>query len=199
MNTYRHASDENLLLAIGSGKQEAINELYRRYAHKLRSIILRSLHCEHNSEDVLQEVFIHIWRFSSTYQPTLSAAKTWITRITQNRVVDLLRSRRYKQSRAEAVRFGHNIHTDDQYALPQAANTAWNDVVSREHTSQVSFAMSRLPEIQRNLIHMAFIQGCSHQEVSQSTGIPLGTVKTRIRTGMKNLRSHLSHYAKDFS
>ncbi|HVZ41310.1 MAG TPA: sigma-70 family RNA polymerase sigma factor [Candidatus Kapabacteria bacterium] len=183
-------SDIQLLGRIAARDSDALSDLYDRFSKLLYGIILTVVRDTDEAEDVLQEVFIQIWRSAGTYQSALGTPKTWLVRMAHNRAIDLLRSKRFKQKKVEVGSFD----TSDQEARPPAdyvADTTWQTTLHHEQRGQISTALAQLPPEQRTLIDLAFLQGFTHQEIAQNTGIPLGTIKTRIRTGMQALRTHL--------
>lgn len=192
----RALSDAQLLERIASKQTEALSLLYDRFSKLLYGVILAVVRDTDDAEDILQEVFIQVWRSASTYQPALGQPKTWLVRLAHNRSIDLLRSKRHKQKKMEMQGFDGS---DDDIRIPAeyVADATWQSTVHKEQTVHISNALSQLPPEQRSLIDLAFLQGFTHQEIAQQTGIPLGTVKTRIRTGMQGLRAHLRFIAEE--
>lgn len=196
--SYQHPTpfaDQSLLERIASRDASALSELYDRFSKLLYGVILAVVRDTDDAEDVLQEVFVQIWKSAATYQPALGSPKTWLAKLAHNRAIDLLRSKRYQQRKMEVKR-------EDDEELPVAPgtfaeNTTWSQTVNRERSVHLSAALTHLPPEQRSLIDLAFFQGLTHHEIAESTGIPLGTVKTRIRTGMHALRNRLHFMAAD--
>lgn len=188
-------TDAQLLERIVAKEQEALSTLYDRFSKLLYGIILSVVRDSDDAEDILQEVFIQIWRSAHTYQPALGTPKTWLVRMAHNRAIDLLRSKRYKQKKMESPQ----LDTDSEPRLPAdyVSDSTWRSTVNNEQAVYVSSALAQLPGEQRSLIELAFMQGFTHQEIAQKTGIPLGTVKTRIRSGMNSLRTHLRFVAEE--
>jgi RNA polymerase sigma-70 factor (ECF subfamily) len=192
----RTLSDPQLLERIVAKEQEALSALYDRFSKLLYGIILAVVRDTDDAEDIMQEVFIQVWKSAGTYQPALGTPKTWLVRMAHNRAIDLLRSKRYKQKKAEVGGLGDS----EQEFRPPAEyieDSVWRATVTKEQTTHISAALSQLPAEQRALIELAFLKGYTHQEIAQETGIPLGTVKTRIRTGMQGLRGHLRFIAEE--
>jgi RNA polymerase sigma-70 factor (ECF subfamily) len=191
----RDLSDNELLARIVDKDSDALATLYDRFSKLLYGIILAVVRDTDDAEDILQEVFVQLWKSAGTYQPALGSPKTWLVRMAHNRAVDLLRSKRYKQKRSEV----HGFDAGDHELTPPADyidNNTWRQTVHNEQSGHISAALSQLPHDQRSLIDLAFLQGYTHQEIAKRTGIPLGTVKTRIRSGMQTLRSRL-HFVAD--
>ncbi len=188
-------SDAQLIACIATRRQEALSVLYDRFSKLLYGLILAIVRDTDDAEDILQEVFIQVWKNASRYQPLLGAPKTWLVRLAHNRAIDLLRSKRHKQKQLE-VRDVLKTEQDGR-PLMQAEDTTWRQTVRQEQTGQISLALSSLPCEQRVLIEMAFLNGYTHQEIALHTGLPLGTVKTRIRSAMQTLRSRLRSVAEE--
>ncbi|MEO5931559.1 MAG: sigma-70 family RNA polymerase sigma factor [Candidatus Kapaibacterium sp.] len=187
----RNFTDIQLLECIAARNTAAVSVLYDRFSKLMYGIILAVVRDTDDAEDILQEVFMQIWKNASTYQPALGSPKTWMARLAHNRAIDLLRSKRYRQRKSEVA----GLDSGNMDATPPAEyvdNNTWRQTVHNEQSGYISRAMARLPHEQRNLIDMAFLQGYTHQEIATATNIPLGTVKTRIRSGMQELRSYLS-------
>ena len=192
----RSLPDQQLLENVAAKRPEALSVLYDRFSKLLYGVILSVVRDTDDAEDILQEVFIQVWRNASTYQPILGAAKTWLVRLAHNRAIDLLRSKRYRQKKVEV----QSPEDGDQEIRPPAemiVDTTWLETTQQETKHYVSSALLRLPSEQRSLIDLAFMQGFTHQEIAAQTGIPLGTVKTRIRAGMQCLRSQLQEIAEE--
>ncbi len=196
--SYQHPTqyvDRMLLERIAGKDSSALSELYDRFSKLLYGVILAVVRDTDDAEDILQEVFVQIWRSAATYQPTLGAPKTWLVKLAHNRAIDLLRSKRYQQKKME-------VHPAEEEAIAGsmtavAENTTWSETLHRERSVHLSSALAVLPVEQRSLIDLAFFQGLTHHEIAASTGIPLGTVKTRIRSGMQVLRSRLQFIADE--
>ncbi len=188
-------SDAQLLECITARSQEALSALYDRFSKVLYGLILAIVRDTDDAEDILQEVFIQVWRNASTYQPPLGAPKTWLIRLAHNRAIDLLRSRRHKQKQFEVHDLLGAEH--DGRLNGHCENGTWHQTMLNEQTVHISSALSRLPNEQRILIELAFMEGYTHQEIALNTGIPLGTVKTRIRSAMQTLRSRLRYVTEE--
>lgn len=191
----RTPHDTQLLAEIAGRSQEALSALYDRFSKLLYGLILAIVRDTDDAEDILQEVFIQVWKCASTYQPALGSPKTWLVRLAHNRAIDLLRSKRHRQKQMEVRDVTEEGAMELQAA--HAEEGTWNQTVAREQTGFISTALSRLPREQQILIELAFLQGYSHQEIARNTGLPLGTVKTRIRSAMQALRTRLRFVAQE--
>jgi len=168
--------DIALLDRVVARDQHAIAELYERHSRLLFGLILRILRDREEAEDVLQEVFLAAWTRAETYKASLGTPAGWLVRIARNRAIDRLRA---NSSRLRAVEAG---------GAPAAEATSSPD---GEAQRDVARALDALPVEQRSLIEEAFFRGLTHSELAARFSIPLGTVKTRVRTGLLALRQYL--------
>lgn len=189
-------TDQQLIDRIVQREAPALSDLYDRYSKLLYGIILAVVHDTDDAEDILQEVFVQVWRSASTYNATLGSLKTWLVRAAHNRAVDLLRSKRHRQRKLE-VRGNDDGATEFPTPKSLVEDSTWKATLHNERSGYISTALAHLPGEQSTLIEMAFLHGYTHHEIAEQTGIPLGTVKTRIRTGMVRLRTHLSPLAEE--
>jgi RNA polymerase sigma-70 factor, ECF subfamily len=176
------ASDERLMEAITDRHQVALRTLYERYGKTLKSVITRVVHEETEADDVLQEIFLQIWKEAANYSPKAGRPLGWVVTLARRRAVDRLR-RRQAYCRAKD-RF--EVHVGQQPA--SRARSQINDDLIRSDLRQfLNRQLSTLPEYQRQVIELSFFEGRSHREISHLTGTPLGTVKTRLELGLRKL------------
>lgn len=182
--------DFALLQRIVARDERAVAELYDRHSGLVFSVIWRILRSQVDAEDVLQETFVRVWTRAETYDVSLGSPTTWLTRIARNRAVDRLRARRV---RAEIDGQAPETGTSGEIQEAVAAVSDRPDVRTEDAamTSALRGAVARLPETQRVLIEAAYFEGYTHQELADRLGLPLGTVKTRIRAGLLALRTHM--------
>jgi RNA polymerase sigma-70 factor, ECF subfamily len=173
--------DTALLARIAARDPGAIATLYDRHARMLYSLIVRILRDRSEAEDVLQDVFVRAWTRVETYNRDLGSPLAWLIRIARNRAIDRLRARDVRERSAE-----------DVPKPPEAASPEATAVLS-ERQRAVKRALDVLTPDQRALIECAYFRGLSQTELAAEFGLPLGTVKTRIRTGMQALRRELQH------
>lgn len=151
--------------------------LYDRYSRVVYSVALRVLRDPAAAEDVLQEVFLGVWRQPESFASNRGSLGGWLAVVARNRAIDALRRRRPSES-------------VDEVLLASPCNIAEeaerNTMMQRARTVIVG-----LPSEQRKLLHMAFFDGLTHSEIAEITGDPLGTVKTRIRSALLTLRKEL--------
>lgn len=182
-STWADLSDAELLQQIAEGSQEALSELYDRFSANLMALATRVLHSPEDAEEILQEVFVHVWNKAGRYDPSRSAASTWLVLITRSRAIDRLRSRKVVERTAVAA----HQESPEEHTSPSGAR----NVLSDERRQRIQEELAELPPEQAQVLRLAFYEGMTQSEISKSTGIPLGTVKTRTLLAMKKLRKAL--------
>jgi RNA polymerase sigma-70 factor (ECF subfamily) len=182
-------SDEEILAQIAAKDQTAVAELYDRYSRTIYGALLRLLRDTDDAEDILQEVFVQVWLKAATYKPELGAPKFWLVRIAHNRAINLVRSKRAKMKKAEIPIDSDPVNNSTDLV----ASDLFTETANAEESALISEAMNKLPKDQALLLDLAFFQGYSHSEISEQLGMPLGTVKTRIRNGLLVLREALGY------
>jgi len=181
------ATDAILVRQILDRRPEALAELYDRHAPNLLALARRVLSGSSagaEAEEVLQEVFLHVWNNAGRYDPARSSVSTWLVLITRSRAIDRLRSRKVVDRVHEAA------HLEDS-AADHASPEGLESVFIRERRQRVKSELDRLPPEQRQVLEMAFYEGLSQTEIAERADLPLGTVKTRTLLAMKKLRSAL--------
>jgi RNA polymerase sigma-70 factor (ECF subfamily) len=178
-------SDELLLQRIGEGHEASLAALHDRYRLFAHALAVRVLGDGSRAEDVVQDAFLAVWRKAASYAPERGSVRTWLATIVRNRAIDLVRSPRERMARSE--------HDDAERlaTVEDPAPQVIDEVVVAIDRDLVRAAVDGLPDEQRNAIGLAFFRGLSHSEISAHTGVPLGTVKSRIRLGMQRLRGAL--------
>lgn len=182
----REPDDAALLTAITGDDQTALSLLYDRHAPLLYSIVYRILQEKQEAEDILQEVFVLVWQKASTYDAVLGNPEAWLARIARNRAVDRLRSKTYR-ARSQEMDIDDHEHS---VAAPREDDPEQHTLLSQQRT-EIAAAMALLPREQQELIELAYFRGFTQQELSARFSIPLGTVKTRMRTALHILRDAL--------
>lgn len=173
--------DTALLHAIARGDESALASLYDRYHSILLGLLLRILHSRVEAEDVLQEVFLQIWQRAANFDETRGRAFTWMVTLARSRAIDRLRS---LDSRQRA----------DNTALRDAAESisdASDDAYQAEQRAIVGAALAEIPEEQRRALLLAYFEGLTQSEIAARLNQPLGTIKTRMRSGLSKLRDLL--------
>lgn len=166
-------SDLELLERVAQRDQAALATLYDRWAAKMLGVIRRFLRDPALAEDVLQQTFLEVWLKASSFAPERGRPELWISLIARSRALDALRKRREAQPVEPLDWIGEQAGAD---LMEQ-----------RETGAALEAALDRLPVDQSRAIRLAFFDGWTHEQIAQHLTLPLGTVKTRIRLGMKRL------------
>ncbi len=175
--------DAAWMLAVSESRDvRALEALFTAYGPSLKGWLMARGAGSGNAEDVVQDVMIKVWTRASTFDSTKASFATWVYRMTRNRWIDHQR----KHGRVD-VRDPELMKTLADDEVPSAEDT----FAQTEQSEHLRVLVARLPDAQRAVIHMAFMEHKTHQEISDQTGIPLGTVKTRIRAAIQNLKSHM--------
>jgi RNA polymerase sigma-70 factor (ECF subfamily) len=176
-------TDGALLRQVADRRPEALGALYNRYAPTLLALGKRILGNTPDAEEVLQEVFLHVWNHPSRYDSTRSSVSTWLILIARSRAIDRLRTRkvveRTHDSSAQENPAGH--------ASPESLET----VFIHERRERLRQELAKLPPEQKQVLELAFYDGLSQSEIAARANLPLGTVKTRTLLAMKKLRNAL--------
>lgn len=168
------SSDLAAVTAMKAGDQGAMAELYDRYSSVVYAVALRVLGDTGAAEDVLQEVFLQLWRNPSAFDSARGSLVAWLAVITRNRAIDALRKRKPE--------------TDIEDVIVSAAPDLASDADRTRVAAKIRGVLSAMPPPQRNALEMAYFEGLTHSEIATKTGEPLGTIKTRIRAGLIALR-----------
>jgi RNA polymerase sigma-70 factor (ECF subfamily) len=171
-------TEADLEAHLKSGDEARFAMLYKRFSGSLYGILTTIVRDEDEAQDLLQEAFVKIWRNSAKYKRSKGTVFTWMLNITRNQAIDFLRSKRAGQAK-QSFSLEDAVYIADTIAEPDGGRTAG---------AEAEEYLTLLPEAQRQLMHMVYVQGYTHAEVSDKVGLPLGTVKTRIRTALQNLR-----------
>ncbi len=192
MATSEPADDLGLLQRIAARDDAALAELYDRHHRLAYAIIRRIVQSPSDAEEVLQETFVRVWSRAETYDARLGSPAAWVVRIARNRAIDRLRARQARSDVNAPVPVAEDAATRRE---PASHDTPESVLHSTHAAMAVRGAVAALPAAQRTLIEAAFFEGYTHQELSARFGVPLGTVKTRIRTGLVSLRVRLEQTA----
>lgn len=176
------ATDETLMKAITGRQQIALRELYERYGKTLKAVVAHVVHEEAEADDVLQEIFLQIWKEAANYSPRAGKPLGWVVTLARRRAIDRLR-RRQAYCRAKD-RFESQI---EQQPAAWVKNRIDDDLIRSDMRRFLERQMKTLPAYQREAIELSFFEGLSHREIAAATGTPLGTVKTRLELGLRKL------------
>jgi len=170
-------SDYSLLLAIREHDQQAMTELFDKYASLVYSVAFRVLRDDSQAQDIVQDIFFQTWQVSREWPAGQGSVAAWFAVVARNRAVDMLRRRRFSDTVNEVI-FVSPINVETE-----AARLAL--------MSRVRAEMETFPPEQQKSLELAFFEGLTHAEIADQTGDSLGTVKTRIRLGLNRLRKAL--------
>jgi RNA polymerase sigma factor (sigma-70 family) len=172
-------SDEALLEAVARSDEQGLAELYDRFGRVAYGLALRVLRDPTLAEDAVQEAFLQVWRSAGRFEPGRAKASTWLLTFVHRRAVDLVRREERRQ-------------TEPAESAPEPARPgADEDVEARSKRQIVQDALRRLPSEQRQAIELAYYGGYTQSELAERLGQPLGTIKSRMFTGLKQLRGLL--------
>jgi RNA polymerase sigma-70 factor (ECF subfamily) len=174
----RTLDDVSLIAASVRGEESALRELYERYGRLVYVQAQRIVGDPHLAEEVVQDAFVRCWRQARTFDPARGTVVAWLIGVTRNAAVDVLRGRQHNARRREVV-------------LDEAASRTFAVMPDIAGRMAVFDALGTLPATQREAVVLAFYGGLSQAEIAATCGIPLGTVKSRIREAMRRLRAHI--------
>jgi RNA polymerase sigma-70 factor (ECF subfamily) len=187
------AGDESLMARIQERDPQALEALYDRYSGILKSLIMGVIHNDAEADDLLQEIFMEIWNQAAHYSAQKGKPLGWIVTLTRRRSIDRLRK---KQAYARAEERLQN-ETEQQ---PEAwvHNSTEDDIEMSDNRRLILGVLQNLPPAQREAIDLAFYHGMSQREIAAKTGIPLGTIKTRLELGLKKISEALRGMKDEF-
>ena len=185
--TNANREDADLILALGRREGDALEKLYDRYSGLCLALAYRMLGDRQTAEDVVQEAFLNVWRSASAYDPKRSGARSWLVSIVRNRCIDKLRS--------NAVR--PRLAGEEEIAERPGGHDVWKEVSQSLSREEVTRALAQLPQEQRETIELAYFGGLTQVEIAERMGIPLGTVKGRVRISLQRLRGLLGGLESD--
>jgi RNA polymerase sigma-70 factor (ECF subfamily) len=183
------SEDADLVRRIRAGDRTAVDDLYERFRRPAFALARRILADDGLAEDVLQDVFVTVWRDSVAFDRARGSVASWLLAMVHHKAVDAVRreeAHRRRQSRAEE---------DLVLAAPISARDVEEEAWTRVVSEQVRTALRLLPSLQREALALAYYGGYTQREVAALTGAPLGTVKTRMLAGMRRLREELGEPA----
>ena len=180
--------DVDLLKAIAARDEAALAQLYDRYRVILFGLLMRILNNREEAEDVLQEVFLQVWRKAQDFDENRGRPFTWLVTLARSRGIDRLRTLAARERVAEA---------GAREAVEEFSDAA-TDAFKSEQRGLVNKALAQLPDEQKRPLMLAYFDGLTQSEIATRLGAPLGTVKTRMRSGLINLREQLAGKGESF-
>lgn len=180
-------ADEDLMQLIDGGEAQAFEVLFDRHADAAFSLAYRMCGRRTMAEDVVQEAFLSLWRSGARYDPARGSVRAWLLRVVHNRTIDTFRR--------SSVRDGRDVFDEGAAERLPAAELTDAEVERRDDVRQVRGALQELPPDQRKVIELAYFGGFTHVEIAAMLEQPVGTVKGRMRLGLKKLREALAHGA----
>ncbi|MEY2417675.1 MAG: polymerase sigma-70 factor, subfamily [Actinomycetota bacterium] len=180
-NTWSDSSDAALVIAIGRWNDEALAEAYRRHGGAVFALARRVCRDATVSEEVVQEVFVKLWTTPDRFDPERGSLRSWLLAQTHSRAIDRLRSDSSRRAREER----------DVSRTANAGYDVEREVWDLAVADRVNDVMGELPDLERRAIELAYFDGYTYREVAQLLDTPEGTVKSRIRSGLKRMRADL--------
>jgi RNA polymerase sigma-70 factor (ECF subfamily) len=182
-----HLSDEALVLLAARSEESALAELYDRYGRTAYGLALRILRDKDLAEDAVQEAFLAVWRTASRFVPEKAKASTWILTLAHRRAVDIVR--REQRRRTETL----------DNAPEPAVEGIDEDAFLRLQRERVQTTLRQLPDAQRESLELAYYGGLSQSELAERLGQPLGTIKSRMFTGLSRMRELMEEPGTEMS
>jgi RNA polymerase sigma-70 factor (ECF subfamily) len=177
-------SDEQLMSRIKERQDSALAEMHRRHKSLLRTVIADVVHHDHDVDEVLQDVFVELWRRVESYDPAKGKPLGWLVTLTRRRAIDRVRRRVAYRRTEERNRLETEAHPEKW--IQQGADV---DAQDSDRAAIFRRILSSLPEAQQQALELAFYRGLSQREIAAQTGIPLGTIKTRLELGVRKVRA----------
>jgi len=176
----------NLIQKVANQDRDAFGQLYDRFSSLVFALAMRMLRVRSDAEDLLQEVFVQIWRQAQSYSVQRGSPEAWIINIARSRAIDKIRSiRRMEKS---------FVLTDDP-ARAESSENVESSAAESEARMAMNSALANLPETQRKVLELAYFDGLTQTEIANRLAEPLGTIKTRMRSGIQRLRDMLGTQA----
>jgi RNA polymerase sigma-70 factor (ECF subfamily) len=181
-------SDVELLHAVARGDEAALARLYDAYRVILFGLLVRILNSREEAEDVLQDVFIQVWRRAKDFDENRGRPFTWLVTLARSRAIDRLRQFGARQ----------RLATGAAQEQTEVVSDALSDTIKVAQRDTVRQALAELPEEQRNTLVLAYFDGLTQSEIAAKLNAPLGTIKTRMRSGIIKLRALLGSQLENF-
>lgn len=185
------AQDQELVARLRAGDEEAFRGLFDRYGSTAKALALRIVRQTHLAEEIVQEVFLAVWRSPGGYDGTRGSVRAWLMGMVHHRAVDTVRREEAHRRRADhAASEARNETTADH------AEEVVEAIGRPEERRVVRAALAELPVEQREVIELMYFEGLTQTQVAERTGLPLGTVKSRTLLGMRRMRTSLGGWER---
>lgn len=179
------SSDETLLVAVSHGDDAALGILHRRHCAHLKAIVLRVIHDDGLADDLVQEIFLEVWRLADRYSPAKGLALGWLITLARRRAIDRLRKLQ-AYGRAE-----ERLQKEVQQEPEMTRHDVDRDLAANDLRKVIRDILVTLPPAQQQAVDLAFYKGMSQREIAAHTKIPLGTIKTRLELGVRKIGNAL--------
>jgi RNA polymerase sigma-70 factor (ECF subfamily) len=176
----------HLIRQVANQDREAFSQLYDRFSSLVFSLSMRILRVRSDAEDLLQEVFMQVWRQAKSYSVERGSPEAWIINIARSRAIDKIRSIR---------RMEKSFVLTEELARAESTENVESSAAESEVRLTMNSALATLPEAQRKVLELAYFEGLTQTEIAAKLSEPLGTVKTRMRSGIQRLRDILGTQA----
>ncbi len=176
------ATDEALLRGLQQKDLEALEEFYDRHHRTALAVAIRVLGDRNLAEDVIQEAFLAVWRQADTYNSDRGNARSWFLSIVRHRAIDVTRGKGFARDRVSLDEIRHEPRYPD----------TWHEIDANFERERIREALDTLPQEQKDAVSLAYFGGFTQREIAERTGVPLGTVKGRMRMAMQKLRNLLA-------
>jgi RNA polymerase sigma-70 factor (ECF subfamily) len=178
---YPHLTDEDLMLLVEGGDDDAFAALYDRYCRLAYSLSHKLTGEKHSAEDLTQEAFIKVWQSADRYRPERGSVRTWILSVVRNQGIDQLRAQATRSRMQEKLEA-----SAPRYESSEAFAQVWHGA----SLGRVREALDAVPRVQQQVLELAHFSGLTHKEIAERLGLPPGTVKGRMRLGLNKLRNN---------
>lgn len=179
-------ADEQLLAAMCTGEESAIETLYERYQRYAYALAYRILRDPLAAEDIVQDAFLSVWRKASSYQVKNGSVQNWIQAIVRNRAIDKIRASAHRDYQWTP------LQVENEQDPPSDEPDVWEQAWQSEQSRIIREVLEQIPGEQRMVIELAYFRGLTHAEISEQYHIPLGTVKGRMRLGLQKMKTLLA-------
>ena len=184
----QNPSDEELISAICHGAEWALETLYERYHRYAYALAYRILQESTGAEDIVQEVFLSVWRKAASYQKHHGSVFSWLQAIVHHRAIDRVRAATHRDHQWLP------LQSEGEQDPPSEQPEVWEEAWHKEQCLAIRRVLTQLPPEQRQVIELAYFGGYTHVEIAERWQLPLGTVKGRMRLGLQKMRNLLREY-----